>query len=266
MQKPAELNGTVEVDNVAGRVEVTGWDRPEVEVTGTIGDRVDRVDLITSDKHTTVRVVLPQNSYSRGDDSAALMVHIPSKSLLIASVVSADLSTHGLLGEQQLRTVSGDIDGELAQEAQVHSVSGSVKLAASAGPLEVHSVSGDITVNGATGEVRVGTVSGSATLVLGSVTRAHFETVSGAVTVSGSLAPGAELEARSVSGSLRFTLNGAADYDLESFSGSINNCFGPKAQRPEHGPGSHLSFHEGDGGGRVRLGSQSGSIHLCNHP
>jgi hypothetical protein len=98
------------------------------------------------------------------------------------------------------------------------------------------------------------------------VTRAHFETVSGAVTVSGSLAPGAELEARSVSGSLRFTLNGAADYDLESFSGSINNCFGPKAQRPEHGPGSHLSFHEGDGGGRVRLGSQSGSIHLCNHP
>jgi len=265
-RKPADLDGTVEIDNVAGRVEVTGWDRAEVEVTGTIGDRVERVDVITSVGHTTVRVVLPQESGATGDSLAAeLVVHIPRKSLLKAALVSASITTRDLQGEQQLRTVSGNIDGVLAQEAKINTVSGSVKLAASAGPLDVSSIAGTISVNGATGEIRVGTVSARADLVLGSLSRAHFQTVSGSMSVSGSLAPGAQLEALSVSGPLRFTLNGAADYDIDSFSGSIDNCYGPKAERSGYGPGLHLTFRDGDGNARVRMGTQSGPIHLCNH-
>ena len=73
------------------------------------------------------------------------------------------------------------------------------------------------------------------------------------------------IEALSVSGPLRFTLNGAADYDIDSFSGSIDNCYGPKAERSGYGPGLHLTFRDGDGNARVRMGTQSGPIHLCNH-
>jgi Putative adhesin len=271
IHKAAEAGGAVEIENVAGTVEVTGWDRGEVEVTGTIGERVESVDVNTSPGHTTIRVVLPQRFWgSRGGSGdsadAALVVHVPRKSLLMATLVSAGITTRGLQGQQQLRTVSGSIDGELAHEAKINTISGHVKLAAGTGPLEVNSVSGTITVKGAAGEIRVGTVSGSADLELGAVTRAHFQTVSGAVSASGALGAGAELEATSVSGSLRFTLKGAADYDLNSFSGSIDNCFGPKAQRSGYGPGTHLVFREGDGNARVRLGTQSGSIQLCDHP
>jgi DUF4097 and DUF4098 domain-containing protein YvlB len=266
IHKPADLDGAVEIDNVAGQVDVTGWDRADVEVTGTIGERVDRVDVNTSAGHTTVRVVLPEESWGRGGDSTAdLVVHVPRKSFLTATLVSAGITTRGLQGQQQLRTVSGSVDGELAHEAKIDTVSGSVKLAAGTGPLEVNSISGSITVQGATGEIRVGTVSGSADLVLGAITRAHFHTVSGTVNLSGSLASGAQLEAATVSGSLRFTLMGAADYDLQSFSGAIDNCFGPKAQRSDYGPGLHLTFREGDGNARVHVGTQSGTIRLCNH-
>jgi DUF4097 and DUF4098 domain-containing protein YvlB len=266
IHKAADLDGAVEIENVAGQVDVTGWDRAEVEVTGTIGERVERVDVNTSAGHTTVRVVLPQDSWGRGGGMEAdLIVHIPRKSFLTATLVSAGITTHGVQGQQQLRTVSGSIEGELAHEAKIGTVSGSVKLAGGAGPLEVNSVSGSITVKGAAGEVRVGTVSGSADLQLGAVSRANFHTVSGPVSVDGSLASGAELEAGTVSGSLRFTLKGPADYDIQSFSGSIDNCFGPKAQRSDYGPGLHLTFREGEGNTRVRLRTQSGSIQLCNH-
>jgi DUF4097 and DUF4098 domain-containing protein YvlB len=266
IHKAADLDGAVEIENVAGQVDVSGWDRAEVEVTGNIGERVDRVDVSTSPGHTTVRVVLPQQSWAHGGGSEAeLVVHVPRKSFLSATVVSANIATHGLQGQQQLRTVSGNIDGDLAREAKIDTVSGTVMLAAGAGPLEVNSISGTVTVKEATGDIRVSTVSGTVDLMLGAVTRAHFQTISGPVRVSGALPAGAQLEAQSVSGSLRFTLKGNADYDVQSFSGSIDNCFGPKAQRSDYGPGVHLTFREGDGSARVRLGTQSGSIQLCDH-
>ena len=42
--RPAEMAGEVEISNVSGRVEVVGWDKPEVAVTGEIGLGVERVD------------------------------------------------------------------------------------------------------------------------------------------------------------------------------------------------------------------------------
>jgi hypothetical protein len=266
IHKAAAPDGAVEIENVAGQVDVTGWDRAEVEVTGTIGERVERVDVNTSAGHTTVRVVLPQQTWGHGNGmEAELVVHIPRKSLLTATLVSAGITTRGLQGQQQLRSVSGAIDGELTHEAKINTVSGAVKLAAGAGPLEVNSVSGTITVKRAAGDIRVGTVSGRADLELAAVTRANIHTVSGGVSASGSLASGAELEAGSISGSLQFTLKGSADYDIQSFSGTIDNCFGPKPQRSDYGPGVHLAFREGDASARVRLRTQSGSIQLCNH-
>src|SRR5271166_2590972 len=80
LRKPADPEGQVSVDAIAGSIAVAGWDRPEIEVTGTIGDRVERVDLTTSSDHATVRVVLPASSVWGGDTSANLVVHVPRKS------------------------------------------------------------------------------------------------------------------------------------------------------------------------------------------
>ena len=75
-QKPADPAGSVEVINVEGTIEISGWDQPTVDVTGTIGSKVERVDVTSNANHTTVRVVLPSgnNWGSDGDSSAHLKI------------------------------------------------------------------------------------------------------------------------------------------------------------------------------------------------
>ena len=97
----ADPNGTVEIQNVAGSVEVSGWDKPEVSVTGQIGERVERVDLTNDGHRTIVHVVLPSGSTWGGDGSARLVVHVPKASALEVSLVSADLDVTGVSGAQQ---------------------------------------------------------------------------------------------------------------------------------------------------------------------
>ena len=56
-----------------------------------------------------------------------------------------------------------------------------------------------------------------------------------------------------------------ADFDIESFSGSIENCFGPKPRdTSKYTPGSELNFTQGKGGARVELQTLSGEITICD--
>jgi len=269
LHKPADPEGQVEVDAIAGSIAVDGWERPEIAVTGTIGEHVERVDLNATGDHASIRVVLPASSIWGGDNSADLVIHVPRKSLVKVSLVSADLATHELLGEQRLRTVSGNIDATVARDAKINSVSGRVHVIAQAagGYLEVESISGNVTVEGPVDDIRAQTVSGNSVLKLASIKSARLKTISGDLKVTGSLAVGGRLEAGSVSGDLDIGFSAApgVDYDVESHTGAIVNCFGPQPQTPTYGPGSHLVFRDGDGSGRVHLNSLSGTIRLCNH-
>jgi Putative adhesin len=268
-QKPAEPGGTVEIVNVAGSVEISGWDQPLVDVTGTIGSRVERVDVTSSANRTTVRVVLPSggNAWSN-DNEARLKIRVPQNSALEVSLVSADLRVTGVSGNHHLQTVSGDITGDAGGELQVNTVSGDVMLTArNSHSAQFKTVSGDLHVSGADGDVLLDTVSGDAILTLGPLTRAHLETVSGDLAaVTGALAAGAQFDASSVSGDLRVDFAAApdADIDVQSFSGEITNCFGPKPVEEQYGPGSRLSFRSGKGGGRVHIDTKSGDVRLCN--
>ena len=47
-QLAVDPQGPIEIVDVAGSVALSGWDRPEIEVTGTAGDEVDRVEVTTS--------------------------------------------------------------------------------------------------------------------------------------------------------------------------------------------------------------------------
>jgi hypothetical protein len=108
-------------------------------------------------------------------------------------------------------------------------------------------------------------VSGAAKIKLGTLTRGRFKSISGNVTTELALAPDARLDGESVSGGLDFKFPAVprAEFDIQSFSGAIDNCFGPKPTQPRYGPGSRLSFKNGDGEGRVHINTQSGNVRLC---
>lgn len=265
-RRPADPQGEVEIVDVSGKVEVMGWDRSEVEVRGSVGEGVDRVDVMSGGTRTSIHVV-SRAMHSWGADSEAhLVIHVPAKSMVSASLVSADFKTSGLTGDVKLQAVSGNVSGDAGGDIRASTVSGDVRLTAHAAKtVEIKTISGDIQLMGGGGEVDITTVSGSATVELGEVSRGRFKAISGNLSAKLAVAPDAQIEGESVSGDVSMTFTGspAAQFDVQSFGGDIKNCFGPKAAESRYGPGSRLQFKNGEGHAQVQIRTKSGDVRLC---
>jgi hypothetical protein len=264
--RQASPQGMVDIDNVAGSIDIQGWDKPEVAVTGTIGKDVDHVDITNGADRISIRVVLIRDHHwgSGRDSSANLVVRVPTGSSVGATLVSSDLKVSALHGDFKAQTVSGNISGEVGGDVRASAVSGDIHLVAGAAKsIEAKSISGDVVLTGGNADTEVTTVSGNAKLDLGTVPRARLRTVSGDFRANLAAAPGISVEAESISGNveLEFASAPAADYDIQTLSGDITNCFGPKPVRPQYGPGNRLMFKTGDG--RVRITTKSGDVRLC---
>jgi DUF4097 and DUF4098 domain-containing protein YvlB len=266
-RRPAEAQGSVEIVNIAGSVAVEGWDKPEVEVTGTAGDQVDRVEVTGSGGMTSIHVV-ERHGMSNGDDASAnLIIRVPAKSRISATLVSASLKVAGLQGDLKLQSVSGDLSGDTGGDVRASTVSGAIRLTARAAKMtEIKTISGDVTLNGGGGELEVTTVSGDMRLQLATLTRVRLKSISGDLSAALALSPDGQLDGESVSGTIKLDFAGApaAEFDLQSFSGEIENCFGPKAVEARHGPGSRLTFTNGEGGAHVRVSTKSGDVKVCD--
>jgi hypothetical protein len=264
--RAADPQGEVEIVNVAGTVEVDAWNRSEVEVSGTAGDNVEWVDVSTAGNRTLIHVVSRSARAWGAGGEADLVVHVPAKSAVTASLVSADFKVTGILGDLKVQSVSGNLKGDAGGNVRATTVSGDVHLTAHAAKMiEVKTISGNIQLMGGGGEADITTVSGSVMIELADVTRGRFKSVSGDMTAELALAPDGQLESESVSGdvSLKFATAPAAEFDLQSFSGDIRNCFGPKPMESRHGPGSRLEFKNGEGRAHVRVNTKSGDVRLC---
>jgi Putative adhesin len=269
----ADPAGSVEIINVSGKIEVEGWDKPELAVTGTLGANVDRVDITVRGQRTTVRVVTHEwrgihLGWSSEPTAARLKIRMPRTASLVAQLVSSDFSTRGLTAAADVQTVSGDVDLVAASDVRVHSVSGDVHVQASpqAALLDLETVSGDLRLDGGAGDLSVNSVSGNAHFSSGRFTRVRLKTVSGDMSGSLGLSADGRLEAESVSGDLSIKFAGGlppADFDLRSLSGDVQSCRGHTAERSSFGPGSRLNFREGAGTARVRAETKSGDLSVC---
>ena len=266
-RKAADPTGHVEVSNTAGSVEVTGWTRGEIEVTGTLGDGVERLEFVQNGKLTRVKVVMPsRSSRVEGTD---LVVKVPVGSRLFVNTVSADVRSQGVQGSQRLQSVSGDIETQVAAEdVECKTVSGDVVVNGTGqkGLLTVTTVSGDATVSRVSGEVNGNTVSGNLIVTAGEATRSRLRSTSGDLGLKGRLDADARIDFESISGDVRLDLLGpvGAEFEVSSFNGEIRNCFGPKPVRTsQYAPGTELRFREGQGTARVRIKTLNGDISIC---
>jgi len=264
---PADPKGQVEISNVAGQVMVTGWDRNEVEVTGSLGKGSERLEFNSSGKVTRVKVILPGKSWNVEDTD--LVVKVPAGSSINVNTVSADIKVNGINGSQRLQSVSANVATESgAEDVECKTVSGDLSVTGNGqkGMLTLTTVSGNAVVTRAAGEVNGSTVSGDFTLGLGEVTRSRLRLTSGDLAVAAFLPADARFDVESISGDVRldFAPPINAEFDVSSFSGDIRNCFGPKpARTDEYAPGKELRFSEGNGTGRVRIKTLSGDVNVC---
>ena len=263
---PADARGQVDIVNRSGSIKVRGWNRSEVEV---------RVDLESNQhlrfendgRHTLVRI----DALGPSSSSTDLVVQVPEGSALSINSISAEQRVRNVRGSQRLQSVSGEIETEVwADDLQVKTISGDIQVTGHKQPgvIDISSISGTVTLHGLAGEVELETVSGDARVTMGELTRGRVRTTSGSVEWASSLARDARLDAEALSGDLKFRLGGKVDaeFDIETFAGEIENCFGPRAkQSREFGPGQSLRFVEGKGGARVAIKTHNGGVEICDH-
>ncbi len=261
-------DGEVRIENVSGSIKVVAWDRSEVEVKGTVGEDVERLEFGGSDDYTTIKVVLPRRHGGFDDASAELTISVPRMARLEIETVSADISVADSAGAIRVNSVSGEVALRTrSRDITASSVSGEVDVVGSgaAGRISASSVSGDVRIEGVDAELELESVSGDAKLQRSKVSRLSMQSTSGDVTYSGTLQAGGAYEFQTVSGDVTVTLEGARDatFEISSFSGDIDNSFGPQARRTDkYAPGLELRFTEGKGSARVRINTLSGEARL----
>jgi DUF4097 and DUF4098 domain-containing protein YvlB len=281
--RPAAPCGAVEVHNTAGSVRVVGWNRNEVQVTGTLGRGTERLDFTTEGDRTRIRVVLPRNA--RDVQGSQLEIRVPVQSSPQVQTVSADIEISGVRGGLEAQAVSGrvEITADRAPTLKASTVSGGVRLRGSSGSVDAESVSGtldiqvatqraraktvsgDLTLREASGSAEASTVSGNALVDGGRFNRMSLSSVSGTLHFRGELEQGGLYHLNSHSGNveLRLPARTAADFEVNTFSGRITNDFGPAAERTSrYAPGMELRFTAAGGGARVVAKTFSGNVRL----
>lgn len=264
---PADPKGEVSIVNVAGDVEVVGWDRAEVEVHADLGSGVERLDFKTEGAHTLVKVVLPKMGGSSG--ASDLVVRVPRDSSVNVNTVSADQRVASVRGTQRLQAVSGSVETEFGPgDLEVKTVSGSITARGTGkGTVRATTVSGDVQLDKIGRELDLNTVSGDMTVrVADRLQRARIKTTNGNLEFTAALDKGARIDAEAINGDLHFALRGDIDaaFDIETFNGDIENCFGPKPSRTrEYGPGNELRFTQGKGDAQVRVKTLNGAVGIC---
>ena len=264
----ADPKGDVIISNVSGKVDVRGWDKNLVQVTGHLDEGVERLDLENSSGRTTVKVVLPRGSSREGD--AEIEVWVPKASTVEVTAVSADVSSRDVLGTQRLKTVSGEVTADVVgDDSEVRSVSGDLTVRGGGQPvsLRVSSVSGNLDLTNAAGTLELVTVSGDSHITMGDTSEIRARTTSGDMQIHARLTSDARVDAEGVSGdiTLKLASQGGFSTEIESFSGDIHGCLATSVERvSKYGPGTRLNIRSTASSARVRAKTLSGDIDICD--
>ena len=262
-KRSLKSNGRVYVNNVAGIIDVSVWDRNEVAIGGRLGSSQETLEISGDSNELNVVVKLPKKSRSSYD--TVLELKVPNNARVDLETVSADVVINGAKGPVKVNTVSGDVQMVLASpEVSVQTVSGDLKLKAPASKAtRINSVSGDLDLEGLSGSLALETVSGNVDLARGGrFSEMKLKSISGDMHLDVALDSAAQISGQTLSGEITMivpqALSGTAL--LKSFSGDTE-CEG--AQTVENHSSRKREYVWGDGRGvRVELSSFSGDIRV----
>ncbi len=260
----ADPKGNVWIENVAGSVTVTAWDRAEVQVKGSYERRVREVEIdADGEGDVSIEVVVPDHMRGGGYE-ADLEIRVPKGASVEVETVSASIDVEGVEGSLELESVSGAVDvrGPSAG-VEAGTVSGSIEVRGDIAWVEAESVSGSVEITDTKDQVEASTTSGRIEIRGGDYDQVSCESVSGRILFEGGLRKDAQVDVESFSGTvvLRLPADLDADIEAETFSGSIDSDFGDP-RRERFGPGEWLSTTVGKGSARIDVSSFSSSIRL----
>lgn len=287
-QLHAVADGVVHINVVRGDIQVEGWSKDLVDVSGLLDAKVEEFIFDVDGDETRISVKIPRNIHSRWGHSEAtdLVIRVPEKSKVKMAgvstdididnveagvevgVVSGDINLNGGVGRIILQTVSGEVEIRNASgRIRVKTVSGDIDSYNTSGNSSYGSISGEILVEEGGEELELETVSGEIEVVRTDFERITGHSVSGDVDIRGSMRKGGFVDFDNVSGSIRLDLGGDvnAKFDLETSSGSIRNRItSDKPKASKYVRDERLRFVAGNGDGEVILSTRSGNITVSN--
>ena len=212
--RPLAATGELRLENTNGSVRVTAWDEPRVRIEAIKHARSERaleelrVEITGEGDRLSVRTRFPRPQWMGGAGRVDYRVSVPRGARV------------------ELRNVNGRVE--------VDGVAGAVKAA---------TVNGSVDVTGAASEVDASAVNGSVEVQLARVDpagRSTLNTTNGSVRLTLPREASAEVEARTVNGSV------GCDFDLADVR---------KSRRK-------LEGRIGTGGARFELATVNGSAHI----
>jgi len=265
-KRPAAPDGAVSIENMAGSVKVTAWDKAEVQVRGSVGEGGE-LSFEGSGKRIHIEIETDHNPMGIKSD---LEVFVPAGSSVDVEGFQATISVTGVTGSVTAETVNGSItQAGAAKHVELQSVNGEVEVAKAAGRIKAEAVNGSVIVRDCSGDLEASTVHGKLHVIGGSYERAEIESVAGPVRFEANLSPRAALSIETVSGSAELLLPAtiSAEFQVSSFSGRISNELGPAAEKPNKWtPQTELAFTTGSGGARITVETLSGAINIRKRP
>ena len=205
--------GRLDLENTNGSLEITGWDRSTIDVSGTkyapIDSELRDIEIKVEVSGDTARIHTVAPSFRHGSFGARYVIHLPRQVKLDraqttnGSVTVEDVeggggvrSTNGrislarLTGNYDVNTTNGTIElEEAAGEFRAGTTNGSVRGRLKAGSIEAHTTNGGIDLTIQKPEehrpLRVSTTNGGVTFALAEFhdNPVTAETTNGSVTI-----------------------------------------------------------------------------------
>ncbi len=204
---------TLEISIPSGDIDIETTDGEDTALTISGDERlVEHVEV----RHDGSRVVVSLRDRNKlgfsfslgslvfGGGELRVEARVPHGAGVKVKTASADTDVSGHLGVLEVNSVSGDVrvQGEVAEDATVKTVSGDVELERVDGDLTVQSVSGDVRAHAIAGSVDTKSVSGDIRLEALTAGDARFSSVSGDIEIGIAQGSLLDVDAGSTSGDL----------------------------------------------------------------
>lgn len=284
----AEPDGRVVIEHHSGKAVIRTWDKPRVQVKGSLDSRAEGFIFEARGNEIRIEVKMPRSygsdwlNWNKEEDD--LEIYLPAGSFVEYENINADLDASDIRGGVELSSVNGeirvrDLQGRIQistvnGEIQSHNLSGNINLNTVNGEIRdkgsrgdeivYESVNGDISADTQIPRVKLETVNADSELKMGRTERLRASNVNGDTRVRLELTENGEVSASSVSGSLnlRFQSDVSARFDIQGHAGGDlrNKLTDDKPGKAKYGPSSWLKFSTKQGSGRVNVSTVSGTV------
>ncbi|MCL1141342.1 DUF4097 family beta strand repeat-containing protein [Shewanella gaetbuli] len=277
----------VDLNVQRGEVEILGWDKGIIRVTGTLDERSQAFIFEQKGNEIVIEDKLPKSYNGNNEQGSDLVIYVPTHINLEASGISADYEAANLNGKTLISVVSGSIEAEnMTGEISLNTVSGEIETEQLNGKITLETVSGDIKDKNTQGTIEYRLVSGELESENSQVSELNIDSVSG--DIEGKFLLAQKIKAVTVSGDMDLKLSEAVSKGLfDSVSGDIKLSFaatpnvtfdidgGPggdidnrlttdKPVKEKYSPAKSLTFSTGSADGRIEITTISGDVELEN--